>query len=66
MKHYSIEAWNQPQGSGNGWARCTANKAERFFVFNRGDEPRGLDRLNGRSFATKEDARAAIAKAEGK
>lgn len=36
MKLYKIEAWNQPEGIGYGWAPCHENKKDAtFFVFER-------------------------------
>lgn len=32
-KKYTIEGWNQPDGPGHGWAKCSNAKAEKFFVF---------------------------------
>ena len=29
----SIQAWHQPNGPGNGWARCGDVYAETFFIF---------------------------------
>jgi len=32
---FRIEAWNQPEGRGYGWAKCSDKRAEKFFVFDK-------------------------------
>jgi len=34
-KRYKIEGWNQPDGRGYGWAPCSNDKAELFFIFDK-------------------------------
>lgn len=50
---FKIQAWNQPNGPGYGWAPCSEAKAQSFFVFKDGISV-------GRQFATRAEAESWI------
>jgi hypothetical protein len=47
----TIEAWNQPDGPGYGWAPCHGRKVELFFVFDKNGS------RVGPGFKTRQEAR---------
>jgi hypothetical protein len=55
MRRIVIQAWNQPDGRGYGWAKCNDRKAEKFFVFIKDKEGR---QMPTREFKTRADAKS--------